>query len=106
MKKVKATKAGLKRGIKFKLISMFIILITIPVVISGTASYLKANKILKENLKGSTLETINQTKQSIENYVASFEQSAIQMSQDPNVQQINAHPEYLPWMTAGFKAFI
>ena len=106
MKKVKATKAGLKRGIKFKLISMFIILITIPVVISGTASYLKANKILKENLKGSTLETINQTKQSIENYVASFEQSAIQMSQDPNVQQIKAHPEYLPWMTAGFKAFI
>jgi methyl-accepting chemotaxis protein len=106
VKKVQATKAGLKRGIKFKLISMFIILITIPVVISGAASYLKANKILKDNLKGSTLETIKQTKQSIENYVTSFEQSAIQMSQDPNVQQINAHPEYLPWMTAGFKAFI
>jgi methyl-accepting chemotaxis protein len=106
VKKVQATKAGLKRGIKFKLISMFIILITIPVVISGAASYLKANKILKDNLKGSTLETINQTKQSIENYVTSFEQSAIQMSQDPNVQQINAHPEYLPWMTGGFKAFI
>lgn len=106
MKKVKVTKPGVKYGIKFKLIAMFMILITVPVIISSTASYLKANKILEENLKESTLETINQTKQSIENYVTSFEQSAIQMSQDPNVQQINAHPEYLPWMTAGFKAFM
>jgi methyl-accepting chemotaxis protein len=108
VKKAKTTKSksGLKLGIKFKLISMFIVLITIPVLISGTASYLKANNILKENLKGSTLETIKQTKQSIENYATSFEQSAIQMSQDPNVQQIGNHPEYLPWMTAGFKAFM
>lgn len=108
MKKAKTTKnkSGLKLGIKFKLISMFIILITIPVFISGTASYLKANSILKENLKGSTLETIKQTKQAIENYATSFEQSAIQMSHDPNVQQITTHPEYLPWMTEGFKAFM
>lgn len=108
MKKAKDTKikSGLRRGIKFKLISMFIILITIPVIISGATAYLKANNILKENLKGSTLETIKQTKQSIENYVTSFEQSGIQMSHDPNVQQITAHPEYLPWMTEGFKAFI
>lgn len=106
MKKAKATKAGLKRGIKFKLISMFIILITIPVVISGAASYLNANKILKQNLKGSTLETIKQTKQSIENYATAFEQSAIQMSKDPNVQQINTHPEYLQWMAESFTAYL
>ncbi|MCB2289564.1 methyl-accepting chemotaxis protein [Clostridium sp. CS001] len=108
MKKAKTTKprSGVKMGIKFKLISMFIILITIPVFISGAASYLKATDILKENLKVSTLETINQTKQSIENYVTAFEQSTIQMSQDPNVQQVSNHPEYLPWMMSGFKAFI
>jgi methyl-accepting chemotaxis protein len=108
VKKDKETKSKsvLRRGIKFKLISMFIILITIPVIISGAAAYLKANNILKENLEGSTLETIKQTKQSIENYATSFEQSAIQMSHDPNVQQITAHTEYLPWMTESFKAFM
>lgn len=108
MKKLKGTKTklGLSKGIKFKLISMFILLITIPVLISGIASYSKANNILKKNLEGSTLETVKQTKQSIENYVTSFEQSAIQMARDPNVQQINAHPEYLPWMTESFKAFM
>jgi len=100
------TKLGVNRGIKFKLISMFILLITIPVLISGTASYSKANNILKENLKGSTLETVKQTKQAIENYTTSFEQSALQMAHDPNVQQVNTHPEYLTWMTESFKAFM
>ena len=100
------TKSGLKRGIKFKLISMFILLITIPVLISGMASYFKANNILKENLKGSTLETVMQTKHAVENYVTAFEQSATQMAKDPNVQQINEHPEYLTWMTASFKAYM
>ncbi len=108
MKKSNGTKTelGLKRGIKFKLISMFILLITIPVLVSGMASYSKANNILKANLKGSTLETIKQTKQAIENYTISFEQSAIQLAHDPNVQQINRHPEYMPWMMESFKAFM
>lgn len=107
MKKIKEnkTKSGISRGIKFKLISMFIILITIPVLISGMASYVKANNILKENLKGSTLETVIQTKQAIENYVTAFEQSAAQMAKDPNVQQIATHPEYLAWMMESFKAY-
>lgn len=108
VKKSKDTKRklGISRGIKFKLISMFILLITIPVLISGMASYSKANNILKENLKGSTLETVKQTKQAIENYATSFEQSAFQLAHDPNVQQISTHPEYLPWMTGSFKAFM
>lgn len=100
------TKSGLNRSIKFKLISMFILLITIPVLISGTASYLKANNILKKNLEASTLETVKQTKQAIENYTTSFEQSAVQLANDPNVQQIATHPEYLPWMMGSFKAFM
>ncbi|MCB2296954.1 methyl-accepting chemotaxis protein [Clostridium tagluense] len=100
------TKLGLKSSIKFKLISMFIILITIPAFISSMASYSKANNILKENLKGSTLETVKQTKQAIQNYANSFEQSAIQMSYDPNIQQISTHPEYLPKITESFKAFM
>lgn len=99
------TNLGLKRGIKFKLISMFILLITIPVLISGMTSYLKANNILKQNLKNSTLETVNQTKQAIINYTTSFEQSATQLSIDPNVQKASTNPEYLPKMMESFKAF-
>jgi len=108
MKKGKSnkTKSNISRGIKFKLISMFVILIFIPVFISGMSSYFKANDILKGNLEGSTLETVVQTKQAIINYTNSFEQSANQMARDPNVQQINDHPEYLPWMTESFKAFM
>ena len=108
MKKVKGNKikSAKKRSIKFKLISMFVILITIPVLISGMASYLKANTILKENLEESTLETVVQTKQAVENYITAFEQSASQMAMDPNVQQINSNPDFLPWMTASFKAYM
>ena len=108
MKKIKDTKRklGFSKGIKFKLISMFILLITIPVFISGMASYSKANNILKKNLEDSTLETIKQTKQAVENYVTPFEQSAAQMARDPNVQQIIRHPEYLPLITGNFKAFM
>jgi methyl-accepting chemotaxis protein len=108
MKKIKGnkTKTAKKSSIKFKLISMFIVLITIPVLISGMASYVKANNILKENLEESTLETVVQTKQAIENYIKAFEQSASQMARDPNVQQINSNPDFLPWMTASFKAYM
>ena len=82
MKKSKdiKTESSLKRGIRFKLISMFIILITIPVLISGACFLFKGQQYFKRKFKRSTLETVIQTKQAIENYTTTFEQSAVQLS--------------------------
>ena len=93
-------------GIRAKLIVMFIILITVPLVALGAFSYIKSVAILEDNLKTSSLQLVKQTKDAINNFMKGYEESAKQMSYDPNVQQILNNPESIEWMMQSFKSYI
>lgn len=95
----------IKTTIKFKLILMFTLLILIPLSILGAASYYKSTKLLKQSLNESSFELTKQINSSIQYYTSAYEESILQMSKDPNVQQIMTHSDSTPWMVNGFKAF-
>lgn len=93
-------------SIKFKLISMFMLMIIMPLTISGIMSYNKSSKLLKQSLQESASELVKQTNTSISYYTTAYEESILQVSKDPNVQQILTNPSYSTWMLNSFKGFI
>jgi methyl-accepting chemotaxis protein len=99
-------KALSKRGIGFKLISMFIVLIMIPVLVLGMISYYRSVTLLESNLKDSYAELIKQTRESIVNYISGIEESVVMMSNDPNVQGIYTNPDCEIWMMKTFKSYV
>lgn len=99
-------KMNTKIGIKSKLILMFVLLITIPIIAIGTISYRKSVSIMEENLKESTLGLLKETKQSIENFTKGYEDSIDQMALDPNVQQLVNDSTSDEWLMNTFKAYI
>lgn len=100
----KTVKKGM--GIKAKLIMMFVILITIPLVALGTFSYIKSVNILEENLKTSSLQFVKQTEDSINNFLSGYEKGIMYMANDPNVQQVLSHPDSTQWMMNSFRGYI
>lgn len=96
----------LKIGMKLKLLSMFILLITIPLVFIGINSYTKATKIMEKTYKSSTLEIIKQAKGTLNTYLHGYEESLMQMASENNVQQVAAVETKAQWMMKNFEAFI
>ncbi len=100
----KTIKKGM--GIRTKLIIMFIILITIPLVVLGTFSYIKSVDILEKNLKTSSLQFVKQTEDSISNFLGGYEKGIRYMSSESNVQQILSNPDSLGLMMNNFKKYL
>ncbi len=96
----------MKRGIKFKLIIMFVLLISIPLAILGKVSYTRSKEIIKENLKSSTLEIVSQADKTITNYLNTFEKRLVEMSYDENIQQIVVNKENLSEVMEHFAYFM
>ncbi|MTI65547.1 MAG: methyl-accepting chemotaxis protein [Firmicutes bacterium] len=93
------------KGIAFKLIITFILLISIPLTVLGFATYNKSNEILKKDLESSTAELNTQINNSIRNYLKGIEQSVVMMSNDPNVKKV-FNDENVSWMLKSFKSYI
>lgn len=92
------------KGIKFKLISTFILLILIPLASLAINSYLKSSNIMKEYMKDANVESVKEIKQSIKYYKSGYDNTLAQMVKDPNIQQINTSTS-LPWAMKSLKAF-
>ncbi|MCT4607099.1 MAG: methyl-accepting chemotaxis protein [Marinisporobacter sp.] len=99
-------KNQIRFGIGAKLSIVFILLITIPLLTLGMISYGKSVAIMEENLKDSSLRLVKEIKKSINNKMDGFEESAIQMSYEANVQQASVREESVQWMMKNFKSFI
>ncbi len=100
-----AKKLITKNGIGFRMIIVFILLIGIPLSILGVSSYLKATKTIEDNMKSNSMEIAKQIKENIITFIEDYEESAFQMSRDPNVQQILVYPPSQPWMMKTFESF-
>lgn len=101
MKRVKVKRGGLK----FKLISVITVLILLPLAILGVTSFLKSSAIMEEALKSANMEAVEQVQQSILYYKNQYDNSALQMSKDNNIQQIKANPNNIEMMMKTFKAY-
>ncbi len=78
----------MKLGIKSKVLLMFIFLITLPVIALGVSSYFNSVDVLKNNLKLSTAQLIDQTEESINNYMNGFQDGVVLMSTKTSVQTV------------------
>ncbi|WP_291570880.1 methyl-accepting chemotaxis protein [Clostridium sp. UBA4548] len=101
MKGIKVKRGGLK----FKLISVITVLILLPLAILGVTSFLKSSAIMEETLKSANMEAVEQVQQSILYYKNQYDNSALQMSKDSNIQQIKVNPNNIELMMKTFKAY-
>ena len=100
------SKSKIKMGIRLKLISMFVVIIIVPLSILGTSSYLKSVSVLEENLKKDTTQLITQVEKTILTYLEGLEDSLVMMANDPNVQLIFADENSSTWMLKSFENYI
>lgn len=95
----------MKRGIRFKLIVSFILLIAVPMAIFGSYSFFKSVDLMKVNLKGSTGSIVKEVSHSVDLYLRGLEENLSTLSTDANVEQVLSHPESPKWMMYGFENF-
>ncbi len=93
-------------GIETKLIVMFVVLITIPLLALGTFSYWRSVAILEKNLKVSSLQLAKEIGDSIHNFTKGYEESVMQMSYDSNAQLILNNPDSLQRVMESFEGYI
>lgn len=105
VKKVKAEKASPNTagaGIRTKMMSMFVLLIVIPILAMGFMMYNQSKNILEETLMDSSTQLVDQAEVSITNYLKRFEDIGNFLATDANVQQVKSYPDSEEWM---FKSF-
>ncbi|SHH18178.1 methyl-accepting chemotaxis protein [Tepidibacter thalassicus] len=93
------------RGLIFKLVITFTLLISIPLGVLGVNTYLKSTSILENQLKEDSFEMVKQIKENIVTFIEENEYNIIQISRDPNVQRILSTPTAKDYMMKSFESF-
>lgn len=96
----------MKLGIKNKMIIMFVLLISIPLIMLGIGTYKRSIDIIDGDLKELASSTINGVEISIDNYLNGYNESISMMSNNIDVKLIVEKPEYEEFMMNIFKDFI
>jgi methyl-accepting chemotaxis protein len=97
---------NLKMRIETKLNFMFVLLIVIPMLILGISSGIKTESILKENLKQSTLQILNETEKVIIGNMTAHEESINTMASTYNVKMAAENEQNVREMLIGFEGFV
>ncbi|WP_099190942.1 methyl-accepting chemotaxis protein [Tepidibacter mesophilus] len=96
----------MKLGIKNKMIMMFILLISIPLIVVGVGTYKQSISIINGDLKELASSTMDGIEISIENYLNGYNENLNMISNNIDVKSIVEHPEYEQFMMHIFKDFI
>ncbi|TCO74406.1 methyl-accepting chemotaxis protein [Marinisporobacter balticus] len=94
-----------KIGIRFKLIIIFVLLITLPLIALGTSDYLKSVKVTQTELEESSLQFIEQLNISITNYLEGVEKSVAFIANESAMQEIDSNPDALKNAMKKFEDF-
>jgi methyl-accepting chemotaxis protein len=95
----------MKRGIRFKLMVSFILLIALPMTALGFATFSRSIDLMKDNLKSSTNSIVEEVKHSTELYLSGLEENLDFLAADANVEQVLSFPDSAQWMMYGFENF-
>lgn len=96
----------MKASIKFKLISMFILLISIPMLTLGILTYKKSQVTLANNQKSATNELLGEVVQAINYYCKGYEESTVEISRGENIHRILKDPKAVELMLKDFKTYV
>ncbi|CAH2215129.1 methyl-accepting chemotaxis protein [Tepidibacter aestuarii] len=96
----------MKLGIRNKMILMFTLLISIPLIVLGISTYKRSVSIIDGNLKELASSTMNGIEISIDNYLNGYNENVNMISNNIDVKSIVEHPEYEEFMMHIFKDFI
>lgn len=86
------TDTQVKRGIRFKLMGMFVLLIGLPLAIMGAMLYMRSYNNLESQLEKSSKEALSITQDSIGNYLREYRFMVEYAANEPASQQVLADP--------------
>lgn len=93
----KFTKINLK-SIKIKLLAIFIVITTIPVILLGTISYFKSYNILYQNVTTNTSQTLKEVNRGIDNFFHSIDSNVNLLATDPYIANLPYDSKNLPYV--------
>lgn len=93
-------------GIRFKLMGMFILLIGVPLIVMGTMMFFKSADVLSGNVESASRQVLQETENSITNYMREFEFMTNFLQDDANVQQVISYPDSKEWMIKLFQSVL
>ncbi len=90
--------AQVKRSIRFKLMSMFVLLIGLPLLVLGYMMFQQNTNMLMDSLENSAKQSVEQTDIIVTNYLKEFDFVTNLLQDDANVQQVISYPDSKAWM--------
>ncbi|WP_125153067.1 methyl-accepting chemotaxis protein [Clostridium rectalis] len=79
----------MKVCIRTKLISIFIVLIAVPLIILGISTYTKTQSIIKDNLTEYSKSSVDGIERMVDVYLEQFENDLIMLSKSKSIREIN-----------------
>lgn len=95
-----------KRGIRFRLMGMFVLLIGLPLIILGFMMFKQTSSMLTDNMENSAKQSVEQTDVIISNYLKEFAYVTNLLQDDANVQQVISYPDSKGWMIKLFDSVL
>lgn len=93
-------------GLRGKLMIIFILVITIPIVVLGAGAYLTSTSVVKSQFEELTKSLGDEVNRAIDTYFHSFEESVEYMAKESNVQSIYSNLDSRIWMLKSFENYI
>jgi len=95
-----------KRGIRFKLMLIFILLIGVPLIVQGIFSYTATVNVLESNLSEMSVQFSSTASDLIQNYLVGYEESVMQFADNKSVQTQHIFPNALLSTMDAFDAYL
>lgn len=86
------------KSIKVKLLAIFILVTTVPVILFGTISYFKSYSILNENVVNNTGQTLSEVNRNLDNYFHQISSSVNLIGTDSYIASLPSNSNNLPYV--------
>lgn len=95
-----------KKGLQFKLMGMFVLLIGLPLIVVGFMVFNQATSIMGNKLEDSATQSALQTEIITDNFLKEFSFVTDMLQDDANVQLVNVNPDSKQWMLKLFNSVL
>lgn len=96
----------MNQSVKLKLVSIFILIIAVPLIILGTLSYKRSANVVYDGYVNSNLDLVKEVETSFENFMRSYEIAAELFAGSETTKTVNSNSISKKKMMDGFQAFV
>ncbi|WP_425446320.1 methyl-accepting chemotaxis protein [Dethiothermospora halolimnae] len=101
----KERKRDVRFGIRARLMTMFVILITIPLLVLGISSYIASVNLTEGEVENTTTQLVAQINSSILNYLNGIENGVKLMASNKDIKEIYSNPDIIDEILMDFKEY-